>query len=599
MNTRPRSRFFLRFLLAFTFNILTGQLLFAADPDPGLAAEGGTTKCCIGSDFNAAGPWAPTEAIAFGDFNGDGYQDAALGMPSFDVDNVEDAGAVRVLYGSSEGLTTTDDPSVDLELWDQDRLEVSGSGEVEAGDRFGASLAVGDFNQDGYEDLAIGSPGEDSSAFEDSGQVDIIHGSPSGLVGCHSCNNRHETLVRETFVLESAGTNFGSALAAGDFHGDGYPDLAIGSPGEVNADGAISGGVFLYTGSYSESPQWWYFGGVTRHYGIRSGFGSALAVGNFNGDKNPVTGLPLDDLAVGAPHDDVRLGSYYSFVTGGTVLIYEGSADGLKHDKTFHQDDPLLPTCSSYGNKLCEVGGRLEDGDQFGASLAVGNFDGDYNPDTNLSLDDLAIGVPGEGHWLKLSQVSAPGPFPDGVGKEYVEDAGAVNVIFGTRTGLEPQDNRIWHQDNGFDHTDMPDKVEAGDGFGSALAAGDFNDDLRDELAVGVPYEDLEGIPRAGLVHVLLGSSTLKDLEVWPHNRVWNHLQLDNPIRSNDWFGDALGAGDVNGDGKIDLAIAAPVHADVEGSVAHVLWGTRHHYGPGWNKWQSWYEATNRLEEGP
>ena len=73
----------------------------------------------------------------------------------------------------------------------------------------------------------------------------------------------------------------------------------------------------------------------------------------------------------------------------------------------------------------------------------------------------------------------------------------------------------------------------------------------------------------------------------------------------------ALGAGDVNGDGKAELAISAPVDGgigvstsgettelDGEKSVVHMLWGTMHPYGPGWNKWQSWYESTDTLEEG-
>lgn len=47
---------------------------------------------------------------------------------------------------------------------------------------------------------------------------------------------------------------------------------------------------------------------------------------------------------------------------------------------------------------------------------------------------------------------------------------------------------------------------EAGDHFGRLLAAGDFDGDSYDDLAVGVPYEDIETTGDAGLVHTINGS---------------------------------------------------------------------------------------------
>ena len=55
-------------------------------------------------------------------------------------------------------------------------------GIAEEFDRFGASLAAQDFNADGYDDLAIGVPGEDLGSITDSGAVQILYGSSSGLV---------------------------------------------------------------------------------------------------------------------------------------------------------------------------------------------------------------------------------------------------------------------------------------------------------------------------------------------------------------------------------------------------------------------------------
>src|SRR2546427_7059158 len=76
------------------------------------------------------------------DFNGDGFADLAVAVPTENVGSVKDAGAVQVLYGSAGGAQAT---SPDDQLWTQ-------GGDVqdqtEASDRFGWSLGEGDFNGD-------------------------------------------------------------------------------------------------------------------------------------------------------------------------------------------------------------------------------------------------------------------------------------------------------------------------------------------------------------------------------------------------------------------------------------------------------------------
>jgi len=107
--------------------------------------------------------------------------------------------------------------------------------------------SLGDFNGDGYSDLAVGVPGEDGS-----GAVHIIYGSASGL---------HQWLgqVDKIFTQNSPGINdsseagdlFGDSISTADFNGDGYSDLAVGVPGE---DG--SGAAHIIYGSASGLHQW-------------------------------------------------------------------------------------------------------------------------------------------------------------------------------------------------------------------------------------------------------------------------------------------------------------------------------------------------------
>src|SRR5688572_16924224 len=109
-----------------------------------------------------------------GDFNNDGFADLAIGVPGEDVGDT-DAGAVAVLYGGPSGLRAAGD-----QFWHQDSLNIAG--DSSPGDRFGAALAVGDFNGDGIDDLAIGVPGDEVSGNEDAGGITIIFGSLSGLI---------------------------------------------------------------------------------------------------------------------------------------------------------------------------------------------------------------------------------------------------------------------------------------------------------------------------------------------------------------------------------------------------------------------------------
>src|SRR5438067_12558289 len=86
------------------------------------------------------------------DFNGDGFADLAVGVPQESVGSVGKAGAVNVIYGSPTGLRATGN-----QLWTQNSPGVPTV--AEANGTFGTSVAAGDFNGDGFSDLAVGVPG--------------------------------------------------------------------------------------------------------------------------------------------------------------------------------------------------------------------------------------------------------------------------------------------------------------------------------------------------------------------------------------------------------------------------------------------------------
>src|SRR5512133_2110231 len=143
------------------------------------------------------------------DFNNDGAEDLAVGVPGETVNGVQLAGVVNVLYGSAGGVTGTGS-----------QLFTQVGDTPEAYDQFGLALAAGDFNRDGFADLAASAPGE--------GAVSVLYGSASGL----------------TSTGGQLFTGFGgAALAAGDFNHDGAADLAAGAPGAVSVLYGSAGGL--------------------------------------------------------------------------------------------------------------------------------------------------------------------------------------------------------------------------------------------------------------------------------------------------------------------------------------------------------------------
>jgi hypothetical protein len=370
-------------------------------------------------------------AVAKGDFNGDGFTDLAVGAPSEDVGAAPSGGAVNVFYGSAAGLPATS----------QVRLQ----GNPEVGDQFGFALDAGLFNDDDFLDLAVGAPGETVGGQLSAGAVSVFYGSAAGLPATS------QGLFQGN---PEQGDRFGAALVAGFFNAD-QGDLAVGAPGEDVGSAGGAGAVSVFSGAPGGLP-------VASQVLLQANpevgdqFGSTLAAGFFSGSN-------FSDLAVGAPTETVG-----GRADAGAVSVFLGSASQLSG------------TAAQTLVQGSGVGGTAEAGDEFGAALAAGFFD--------AGPSDLAIGVPFEDLGASI-------------------DAGAVNVVYGSNTGLVGRNQTLTQNSPGVVGT-----AEAGDLFGAALARGiffnNFNGDDFSDLAIGAPGEDVGAATDAGAVNVQYGSAT-------------------------------------------------------------------------------------------
>jgi FG-GAP repeat protein len=366
------------------------------------------------------------------DFNNDGADDLAIGAPGEGVGAAAGAGAVTVVYGSGAGLSGPGS-----------QLFTQAGSAPETDDQFGAALAGGDFNEDGFADLAVAAPLEDVGGTVDAGAVSVLYGSAGGLTTTGS------QLFTQVGSAPEPNDQFGFALAAGDFNNDGADDLAAGAPFEAvgasrPAAGALS--VLYGSGAGLTTTGGQLFTQVAGAVETDDVFGFALAAGDFNNDT-------FADLAAGAPFEDVGT----TFDAGAVSVLY-GSGAGL----------------TTVGGQLfTQVAGTVEAVDLFGDALAAGDFNND-------GFADLAVGAPFEDVGNTLG-------------------AGAVSVLYGSAGGLTAIGGQLFTQVGG--------NPETFDEFGDALTAGDFNNDGFADLAVGAPFEDIGSTADAGSVSVLYGSA--------------------------------------------------------------------------------------------
>lgn len=328
-------------------------------------------------------------ALAGGDLNRDGYADMVIGATHHGGD-----GSVFVSFGSAVGSGTT---LIDLSPIDD--VKQGGFGAT----RFGRSVAVGDWDNNGYPDIAIAS---------------------SNAVAIHY--NSGEILDIPDLVLAASQTNFGALLKSGDLDGDSIADLVVGGStadwrGEIylylSSAGGMSSDPLVFTSqtasvfrsaaiadidgdekadlilgtANTEDGQVHGFLGVDNDWPTISGLTLSFILPGVSGQRNfgfslasgaDIGGDGIDDLVVGAPWHTGSVHVYDS-----TSLYWQtplpGQVSSTPPSQTIHGLDDGSQPGDGYG-------------DQFGLGLAMDYLDTDIHADVVVGAN--RTGLYNDGH---------------------------------------------------------------------------------------------------------------------------------------------------------------------------------------------------------
>jgi len=488
-----------------------------------------------------------TSVASAGDVNGDGYSDVIVGTPYWDITSGTDEGRAQVFLGSSSGLATT-------AAW-----TVNGD---QANARFGHSVAsAGDVNGDAFSDVIVGTPFYDGGQ-TDEGRAQIFLGSGGGLA----------TSAQWTKESDQASSQYGLTVAsAGDTNGDGYSDVIVGAPRYDNGQ-TDEGAAFAYLGSASGVSTSYVWTGESNQANWTYGT-SVASAGDVNGDG-------YSDILIGAPNSTASGAHiHYGSSTGpvavaswseffgtsarfGQTVASAGDLNGDGYGDIVIAEPQRNNPPSAFGGFYVFFGSptgpaavanftRLADANTwgpFGGSVACA---GDVNGD---GFADLVIGNPG---------------FQGGQTGE-----GRVQIFSGAGSALRTASS--WGVSGG----------QASARLGWSLSgAGDVNGDGFADVVVGAPrYANGQALEGRALVYP--GSASgLSTTALWSYESDQAGAELGSSV---------AGAGDVNGDGYADIAVGASLFDDGEADegVAYLFLGSA--TGPGASPvWSTFGGAVN------
>ncbi len=369
-----------------------------------------------------------------GDITGDGRDDLVIGTPN-DAENGTRSGAAWVVPGpfsAGSGLRLLDDAA----------FRLTG---VTTGDSAGSALAMGDFNGDGNEDLAVGAWSADS-ADVDAGLVYVLYGPLELSTGQSRSLAEADVLLSGEGKYHEAGTSIASP---GDVNGDGVDDLLIGAPGyndPQSDDDTDIGAAYLVLGPIEDDISL-----ADADVVFRGGSPGGMA-GKVVAGAGDLDGDGLMDIAIAAPYAD-------TIVEGaGAVYMFHDPVEG---EHSLAAADVVL------SGDLPEL--------HLGYAMSTA---GDLNGD---GFGDLLVSTYQD---------------PDARGRSQR----GVYVLYG------PIEGSLYSGDQPNFIADAASEYAVG----YAIAGGgDVNGDSFDDILVGVPFKDVEDWAFGGAGYLFLGSPAL------------------------------------------------------------------------------------------
>jgi len=417
------------------------------------------------------------------DFNGDGADDLVITAPIADPPMRPDAGILYVLRGGSDLPGKTLDMSDPIgsngetRLWGDNLL-----------DYLGWSLAHGDVNADGLDDLVVGAPGIDGPLGPDSGGGYVFYGQSdrwgfsagTGSWWDLDDNGQVSGFGETRLVAETVFAKIGQSVACGDWDGDGHDDIALGAPFGPNDQGWPTGQVAIAFGTPEIMSQSVPIGGDPRLLNPRHPQKFTLILGR---DPDDLLGQALEsadfdndgiaDLFVGAPQADTNNGA-----ESGESYVFWGQAEF---------DSRLLQLSAPNGSLGETRISGLSTFYQSGYALSTWDADSDGAPDftfTSPAIESVGGSITGRSDTYLSSGSSRTGVSPQNT----TVDSAAIRP-FGSFLG--PRGNDLM-------------------GFATA-SGGDLDGDGTEDFAVGMPGFDpvaVGSVSDAGAIVVAFGQET-------------------------------------------------------------------------------------------